>query len=62
MTEVGYENDVLNCVFDNAGLPIGGVTQAECVNTPAPTAPTFAPTALLKMRHGWHEHGDASRS
>eukprot|EP00035_Acanthoeca_spectabilis_P032956 m.21353 g.21353 ORF g.21353 m.21353 type:complete len:485 (+) comp5679_c0_seq1:195-1649(+) len=43
MTEVGYANDALSCVFDGNGQPVGGVVAADCTNTPNP-APTDSPT------------------
>jgi hypothetical protein len=47
MTEVGYTDGDLDCVLDTNGLPIGGVTAAECTSTGPNSPTTAAPTTAV---------------
>lgn len=51
MTEVGYTNTDLSCVYDSDGQPVGGVTLSECsnttTNTEAATGIDLADTVVL---------------
>jgi hypothetical protein len=53
MTEVGYANAALKCVFDTSGAPVGGVLVSQCTNTSgSPTGSTTSSVPLVTSSGG----------